>query len=82
MFRSKKNNETKQYIHKVLFFMHDPEIIENAIDFCQKVKEKDIKDSEDLKARIKKEGLQIKRINNNNFFEKNDTIITQLSFLN
>lgn len=55
-----KNNETKQYIHKVLFFMHDPEIIENAIDFCQKVPEKDIKDSEDLKERIKKKDYKLK----------------------
>jgi hypothetical protein len=82
MSTSQKNNKTKQYIHRVLFFTFDPKLLETSINFCNKNPEKDIKDSEDLKARIKKEGLEIKRINNNNFFEKNHDIIKELSFLN
>lgn len=73
---------SKQYIYKVLFFSMDPEeIIEPSIIISKNVSEKDLKDSAKLQERIKSEGLQIKRINNDHFFEKNDTIITLLSFI-
>jgi hypothetical protein len=84
MFRSQKNNKTKQYIHRVLFFTFDPELLETSINFCNKNPEEGIKNNNDLKKKIKKEieKEKIVRINNNNFFEKNHNIIKDLSFLN
>jgi hypothetical protein len=83
---SQKNNKTKQYIHRVLFFTFDPKLLETSINFCNKNPEEGIKNNNDLKEKIEKEKEIEKeiivRINNNNFFEKNHYFIKELSFLN
>ena len=85
MLTSQKNNKTKQYIHRVLFFIFNPELLETSINFCNKNPEKEIKNSNELKEKIKEEIVKkniVVRINNNDFFKKNHNIIKELSFLN
>ena len=80
MSTSQKNNKTKQYIHRVLFFTFDPELLETSINFCNQYPEEEIKNKNDFKKKI--EEKSILTINNNKFNKKNEEKIIETIKIN